>query len=145
MRLRKWAALALGFGGLLAADATATTLQLQSANPGDGSRKQYGASRHALMVQLKGETIYISQRGEGFEELSLGDTEQAAYLRKLLRDAGAEAHSVSVPIGSMIVANGGASQDGTKPKAPDADSAQGKKPPGKKTKQPPKNKSGNAK
>jgi hypothetical protein len=144
-RLRNWGALALGVGGLFAVGATADASPLQPLGAGTGSHRQLDPSSQAVLMRLEGEAIYISERGGAFEELSLRDAGQAAYLRELLRDAGAAERAVSVPIGSMIVANGGAAQDATKPKAPDAGTASGKKQPGKKSKQPPKKKSGEGK
>ena len=144
-RMRKWGALALGFGGLFAVSAAADTPQLQSLEAGTGSHRQLGLGQHAVMVRLEGEAIYISEREGVFEELSLRDAGQAAYLRELLRETGAAERAVSVPVGSIIVANGGAAQDGNKPKAPDSGTASGKKQPGKKSKQAPKSKSGEGK
>jgi hypothetical protein len=144
-RLRKWGALALGFGGLFAASATANTPQSRPLEPGAGSHRQLDLGQRAVLMRLKGEAIYICEREGVFEELSLRDAGQAAYLRELLRDAGATERAISIPVGSMIVANGGAAQDGNKPKAPDAGTGSGKKPPGKKSKQAPKGKSGEGK
>jgi len=144
-RLGKCGALALGFGGLFAVSATANTPQLQPRDAGTGSHRQLGLGQHAVTVRLEGEAIYISEREGVFEELSLRDAGQAAYLRELLRDTGAAEQAVSVPVGSIIVANGGAAQDGNKPKAPDSGTASGKKQPGKKSKQAPKSKSGEGK
>ncbi len=106
--LPAWGALMLGFGALLAGGARADKSQLPppEATP-ESSRR---------LVSIEGENIFISQRGSAFEELLLGDTPDAAHLRKLLRDAGAVGQSVSVPIGSMIVASGGGSGTGAKPK-----------------------------
>lgn len=70
-----------------------------------------------VSIRIEGETIYISKDGAPFEELPLGDTAEAAYLKKLLRDEGAGARPVSVPVGSMIVASGGGSGKGEKPKS----------------------------
>jgi hypothetical protein len=144
-RLRKWGALALGFGGLFAVSATADTPQLQPLEAGTGSHRLLALDQQAVMMRLKGEAIYIAEREGVFEELSLRDAGQAAYLRELLRDAGAAERAVAVPGGSVIVANGGASQDGNKPKTSDAGTTAGKKPPSKKSKQPPKGKSGEGK
>ena len=47
----------------------------------------------------------------------LGDTPEAAHLKKLLRDEGADGGSVSIPVGSMIVASGGGGTKGEKPKS----------------------------
>jgi hypothetical protein len=113
LQMPAWGALMLG--ALLAGGARADRSQLQppEATP-EPSRL---ASRlDEVAVRIDGENIYISQRGSAFEELRLGDTSDAAHLRKLLRDAGAEGQPVSVPIGSMIVASGGGSGKGEKPK-----------------------------
>ena len=69
-----------------------------------------------MAIRIEGQTIYISQGGSAFEALRLGDTPEAEHLRKLLRDAGAAGQTVSVPVGSMIVASGGGSGNGEKPK-----------------------------
>jgi hypothetical protein len=113
--LPAWGALMLGFGALLAGGARADTSQLQPEARPEPSRRL--ASRlDEVTIRIEGEKIYISERGSAFEELRLGDTSDAAHLRKLLRDAGAVGQSVSVPIGSMIVASGGGSGTGQKPK-----------------------------
>jgi len=142
--LRKWGALAVGFGGLVVVDATENS-RLQALEPGAGASQQRNLRGDAVVLRLQGDTILISQRGGGFEQLALKDTQEAEYLRRLLRDAGAEEHSVSIPTGSIIVANGGAAGDGKKPKTPDTGTASGKKQPGKKGKQPPTTKSGDGK
>jgi hypothetical protein len=67
------------------------------------------------MIRIIGDKIHISQDGRSFEELRLGDTPEAAHLKKLLLDAGAVGQSIAVPIGSMIVASGGGRGDGNKP------------------------------
>jgi hypothetical protein len=67
-------------------------------------------------IRVDGDTIYVSQNGGAFEELRLGNTPEAAYLRKLLQKAGASSGSVTVPVGSMIVASGGGSGKGSKPR-----------------------------
>ena len=87
LQMPAWGALMLG--ALLAGGARADRSQLQpsEATP-EPSRL---ASRlDEVAVRIDGENIYISQLGSAFEELRLGDTPDAAHLRKLLRDAGAE-------------------------------------------------------
>jgi hypothetical protein len=79
-----------------------------------------------VVLRLDGENIYFSQGGSAFEELRLGDTPEAVHLRKLLRDAGGMGQSVSVPIGSTIVASGGGGASGwgwksKEKKPPDSD------------------------
>jgi hypothetical protein len=151
-RLPKLGALALGFGGLFAAEAPAEKSEFLPIGTSAGPSRQRNLAFDAVVMRLNGERIYISQRGSAFEELSLGDTQQATHLRQLLRDAGAAEHPVSVPIGSMVVANGGGAGDGkkpaadeTKPKEPDTGTASKKKQPDKKGKEPPANKSGSGK
>ena len=151
-RLPKLGALALGFGGLFAAEAPADKSEFLPIGTSAGPSRQRNLALDAVVMRLNGERIYISQRGSAFEELSLRDTQQATHLRQLLREAGAAEHPVSVPIGSMVVANGGGAGDGkkpaadeTKPKEPDTGTASVKKRPDKKTKQPPANNSGSGK
>jgi hypothetical protein len=142
-RSLKVGTLALGFGGLLAADTPAHKSGFQA---GAGPTPYRDLALDAVVMFLNGEKIYFSQRGGAFEELSLGSTQQATYLRQLLKDAGAAEHPVSVPIGSMVVANGGGAGDGkrpvaeeTKPKELEAGTASEKKEQEKKTKQAPSN------
>ncbi len=139
--LCRWGAVAIGCGGLFAVDATAERPDFKSF----GSGQQRDAGLDAVVMQLKGGTIYVSERGGTFERLSLKDPQQTDYLRNLLQQAGAVDHPVSVPIGSVIVANGGAAGDATKPKEPDKGTSSGKKQPKKKGKQPPSSNSGNGK
>ena len=151
-RLPKLGALALGFGGLFVAEAPAENSKFQPIGTSPGPSRQRDLALDAVVMRLNGETIYISQRGGAFEELVLGNTQQATYLRQLLRDAGAAERPVSVPIGSIVVANGGGAGDGkkpaadeTKPKEPDTGTASEKKQPDKKAKQPPAKDSGSGK
>jgi hypothetical protein len=107
---------ALMLGALLAGGARADRSQLQPPEATPEPSRQSASRLDEVAIRIDGENIYISQRGSAFEELRLGDTPDAAHLRKLLRDAGAEGQSVSVPIGAMIVASGGGSGKGEKPK-----------------------------
>jgi hypothetical protein len=109
-------ALVLGCGALLGLwhEARADQSGVQPA-PDQQSSKPIAAPSSDVAVRLDGETISISQDGGPFEELRLEDTPEAAYLRTLLRDAGAVGMSVPVPIGAMIVASGGGSGKGEKP------------------------------
>ncbi len=107
---------ALMLGALLAGGARADRSQLQPPEATPEPSRQSALRSDEVAVRIDGEKIYISQRGSAFEELRLGDTPDAAHLRKLLRDAGAEGQSISVPIGAMIVASGGGSGKGEKPK-----------------------------
>jgi len=110
------AALTLGFGGLLGGDARADRPQIQPPGATPQPAGQSASRLHEVAMRIEGENIFISQGGSAFEELRLGDTPEAARLRKLLREAGAARQSVSVPVGSMIVASGGGSGKGEKPR-----------------------------
>jgi hypothetical protein len=107
--LLAWGALLLS-GGALISGARADI------KPQPASRSDLGAQEVA--VKIDGESIFISQDGSNFEELRLGNTREAVLLKKLLREEGTDGRSVPVPVGSMIVASGGASGKGKKPQQP---------------------------
>ncbi|HTO63286.1 MAG TPA: hypothetical protein VMM15_18745 [Bradyrhizobium sp.] len=109
-------ALVLGCGALLGLgqEARADQSRAQPA-PDQQSSKRIATPSSDVAVRLDGEIISISQDGRPFEELRLENTPEAAYLRKLLRDAGAVGKSVAVSTGAMIVASGGGSGKGEKP------------------------------
>lgn len=114
--LAAWGTLLLGFNALMGgARADSPELRWSGTAPEPSSRS---ASRSdEVTAKIDGENIYISLDGSAFEELRLGDTPEAAYLKKLLRAEGADGRLVSVPVGSMIVASGGGSGKGEKPKS----------------------------
>jgi hypothetical protein len=113
--LPAWGALLLGLGTLIGeARADRPELRPSGVAPEPSSRSVSRAAEVA--VRIDGEKIYISQDGNTFEELHLGDTPEVAHLKKLLRDEGADSASVSIPVGSMIVASGGGGTKGAKPK-----------------------------
>jgi hypothetical protein len=120
-------ALLVGFGASFGQHAQADQATIKP-SPESQSPIQLDTRADEVTLRLDGDTIYISQHGSPLEKLRLGDTPEAAYLGKLLRDAGAVGQSVSVPIGSMIVASGGGSGNGQKPKQepPKAGGATGK-------------------
>jgi hypothetical protein len=125
-QLPAWGAFILGFGALVGGDARAD--QPKPRPPElipDLSGRSLSRSEE-VVLRLDGENIYLSQGGSAFEELRLGDTPEAVHLRKLLRDAGGMGQSVSVPIGSTIVASGGGGASGwgwksKEKKPPDSD------------------------
>lgn len=122
-----WAALMLGFGMLIGGNARADQPTPPELTPNLSGLSPSRSDEVAL--RLDGETIYVSQDGGAFEELRLGDTPEAVHLRKLLRGAGGIGQSVSVPIGSTIVAGGGggASGWGSKSKSKTPPSSEGGK------------------
>jgi hypothetical protein len=136
LRFGKWGALALGFGGLCAADAAAEKSELRAFGLDAQSSQNRDAGVGAVLVRLQGGMILVSEQGGAFEPLMLKESRHVEQLRRMLDEAGAAEQPVSVPLGAMIVANGGAAGDANKPKAPDADNGSTKKPPSKKTKKP---------
>lgn len=112
----RWAALALGFGPLLAGNGGAAKAELQPGSAGTVPPAGRRASADEVVVRTDGDRVFLSQGGGAFEELPLGNTPEATYLRRLLGAAGAGGASVTVPVGTIIVANGGGQGDGTKPK-----------------------------
>jgi len=121
-RIPAWGALMLGLSVLVGGNARADQPKPPQLTPDLSGQSPSRSDEVAL--RLDGENIYVSQRGGAFEELRLGDTLEAAHLRKLLRDAGGIGESISVPTGSMIVAGGGGGTAGWNSKS------KSKKPPG---------------
>ncbi len=105
-RIPAWGALMLGFGVLIGGNARADQAKSPELRP------DLSGQSDEVALRLDGEKIYFSQGGGVFEELRLGDTLEAVYLRKLLRDAAGIGQPVSVPIGSTIVAGGGGGTSG---------------------------------
>lgn len=112
--LLAWGALLLTPGALIG-DARAERPELRSSGTRPDTSRSI-STPDAVTVRIEGETIYMSQDGATFEELPLGNTAEAAHLKKLLRDQATDGRPVSIPVGSMIVASGGGSGKGEKPK-----------------------------
>jgi hypothetical protein len=123
-RMPAWGALMLGFGVLVGGNARADQPKSPELTPDLYGRLPSRSDEVAL--RLDGENIYFSQGGGAFEELRPGDTLEAVRLRKLLRDAGGMGQSVSVPIGSTIVAGGGGGASGWSRKSRQKGSETGK-------------------
>jgi hypothetical protein len=115
-RTPKWLALILGFGALFAGDARADRPDVQSFGTAARPANELGARFDEVLIRTEGEKIYFSQGGSAFEELPLGDTPEAIALRELLRQADAGDAGTAASVGSFIVANGGPSIHGAKPK-----------------------------
>src|SRR3954451_12925266 len=123
-RMPAWGALMLGFGVLIGGNARADQPKPPELTPDLSGQSPSRAEEVAL--RLDGENIYLSQGGGAFEELRIGDTVEAVRLRKLLRDAGGMGQSVSVPVGSIIVAGGGGGASGWGQKSKQKASESGK-------------------
>ncbi len=108
-------ALLLGVGAF-SGDASADRSQIRPPEAAPDRSERSASNSSEVAIRLEGDNVYMSQDGGAFEELRLGDTPEARHLRKLLRDAGADGRSLSIPVGAMIVASGGGSGKGVKPK-----------------------------
>lgn len=114
-QLSGWGALMLGVGALFASDAQASRSDVElSERAASGVRTPAGAHDQVL-IRTEGGKVYVSQGGGAFRELSVGDTPEGAYLKQLLGELGAAGSSISVPVGSIVVANGGSGLPGNKP------------------------------
>jgi len=113
--LSKWVAFILGCGALFAGEAQANKSQIQPLGA-MGPSNPLGRNSDKVLVRLEGEKIYISQDGSTFTELSLADAPETAYFKELLRDATSADREIAVPLGPIIVANGGGNANGAKAK-----------------------------
>lgn len=113
-QLSKWGTLVLGVSALVTSFAWPAKAHAPAIGPTSGS--EHGAGLNEVLLRSEGGKLYISERGGPFQELTLGDTPDTAAFRKLLREVAGLDGSVSVPVGSIIVANGGSNTDGNKPK-----------------------------
>jgi hypothetical protein len=113
--LSKWVAFILGCGALFAGEAQASKSQIQPIGA-VGPSNLLGRNSDKVLIRLEGEKIYISQDGSTFRELSLVDAPETIYFKELLRDATSAAREIAVPLGPIIVANGGSGPAGAKSK-----------------------------
>jgi hypothetical protein len=126
--LSKWVAFILGCGALFAGDAQANKSQNQPIGA-MGPSNSLGLNSDKVLVRLEGEKIFISQDGSTFRELSLADAPETAYFKELLRDATSADREIAVPLGPIIVANGGGGANGAKSKEADKKKTQQKETP----------------
>jgi hypothetical protein len=118
-RLVGWGAVFFGFGALFGDDARA---KFGLDHPAAGRAERLPAANEVLVRTIAGK-VYLSSNGRVFEELELGETSEAAYLRNLLMESGASQGPISIPAGSIIVANGGGAGNGDKPTQAEAEPA----------------------
>lgn len=107
LRLPSRLALLLGFGALSAAGAQANATEVDIGSKPERVPQQSGKAFGELALWTEAGRVYVSESGKPAQELSLGNTAEAAYLRKLLERNGANATSPSVVPDRMILVGGG--------------------------------------
>lgn len=109
LRLPSRIALLLGFGALSAAGAQAHSTEADLGNKSERVPQQSGTAFGELAVWTEAGRVYVSESGKPAQELSLGNTAEAAYLREILERNGANATSPRlVPDRIILVGGGGA-------------------------------------
>jgi hypothetical protein len=111
-----------GLGPFFAADARGIS-QADAGPTGTGPQR---TSTSEVLVRTVGEKVYWSGDGRSFQELQLGRTPEADHLLKLLARWGSSERPISVPVGSIVVANGGGAGPGDKPPQGKAEPSSGK-------------------
>src|SRR3954452_17848096 len=96
LRLPSRLALLLGFGAISASGVQAATPGIESGSRPQAVPQQSGKSFGEVAVWTEAGRIYIAESGKATQELGLGDTAEAIYLRQLLERNGARAASPSV-------------------------------------------------
>jgi hypothetical protein len=119
-----WGALMLGFGVLVGGNAQADQPKAPELTPDLYGRLP--SKSDEVLLRLDGDKINISEGGGAFREIHLGDTLEALHLRELLRGAVGVGQSLSVPIGTTIVAGGGGGASGWGRKSKQKDTETGK-------------------
>ena len=78
-----------------------------------------------VMVRTDGQSLYLSEDGARYEELTLEDTAEGARLQKLLKELRVGSAPVRVPVDRLIVADGGSGAH--RPKQADESTASSEK------------------
>ena len=113
--LSKWLAFILSCGVLFAGEAQADKSQIQPVGA-MGPSNRLALNSGEVLIRIEDEKIYISQGGSLFKELSLIDAPVVTYFKELLRHGTTGDGKIAVPVGSIIVANGGSAANGAKSK-----------------------------
>lgn len=115
LRLPSRIALLLGFGALSAAGAQANATEVDTSSKPERVPQQSGKAFGELAVWTEEGRVYVSESGKPAQELSLGNTAEAAYLRELLERDGANAASPHLVPDRIILVGGGGSGIGWVP------------------------------
>jgi hypothetical protein len=115
LRLPSRIALLLGFGALSAAGAQANAKEVDLGKKPERVPQQSGKAFGELAVWTENGRVYVSESGKPAQELSLGNTAEAEYLRDLLQRNGANASSPSLVPDRIILVGGGGSGIGWVP------------------------------
>ena len=120
----------VGFIALFSAGAQA---DIADRKPPDGVKDDIRPTSRALaqvLVRKDGDKVYVSEDGIAYKELALRDTPDGARLKKLLNELDLGPKPMAVPVGRVIVADGGAGvhapKDAERPKESQQRSAQSK-------------------
>jgi hypothetical protein len=97
----------VGLAALFTAGAQADIADPRPAHGVDGMGP---TSRELAQVFIRkdGGKVYISENGTAYRELALRDTPDGVRLKKLLNELDLGSEPMAVPVGRMIVADGGA-------------------------------------
>ena len=97
----------MGLAALFTAGAQA---DIAKPRPADGVDGMGPTSRELaeVLVRQDGGKLYISEDGTAYRELALRDTPDGVRLKKLLNELDLGPEPMAVPVGRMIVADGGA-------------------------------------
>lgn len=111
LRLPSRIALLLGFGvgAASAVGGQAAAAKLDTDSMPERVPQQSGKAFGELAVWIDNGRVFVSESGKPAQELSIGNTAEASYLRELLERNGASARSPSlVPDRVILVGGGGA-------------------------------------
>jgi hypothetical protein len=111
-------ALLLGLGAISASGVQAAGPVIDSGNKPKAVPQQSGKAFGELAIWLEGGRIFVAEHGKPAQELPLGNTAEAVYLRELLERSGANAASPTVLPDRMIFVGSGGSGIGWVPAGP---------------------------
>ena len=115
LRLPSRLALLLGLGAVSAATAQAAAPEINTDTMPERVPQQSGKAFGELAVWIDDGRVFVSESGKAAEELRIGNTAEAAYLRDLLERSGARATSPAVVPDRIILVGGGGSGIGWVP------------------------------